>query len=76
MVADKLGGEPFKIYLTLVGLVSALGMFNVLLCTSARSLYALAPDDLLGWPVLAVLHPKYKTPFVSNHCDIWLNDAD
>lgn len=45
----KLGGHPFKVYMTLIGLVSSLGLFNVQLCTSSRVLYAFANDaELLG----------------------------
>lgn len=43
-------------------MISAVGLFNVILCTSSRMLYAMAPEDMLDVPALAHLHPKYHTP--------------
>jgi amino acid transporter len=60
-----LGGKTFKTIGTIIGLISSIGLFNVILCTSSRSLFAMAPDDMLGWQSLAKIHPRFKTPWVS-----------
>jgi len=64
-VTAQLGGKAYQIYSVLVALVAALGLFNVLLCTSSRMLYAFAPDDMLGFEPLARIHSRFKTPYVS-----------
>src|SRR5207244_4833125 len=51
-------------WLTLAGLVSAVGMLNALLCTSARVPFAMAERGML-FRRLATLHPRYATPWFS-----------
>ncbi|MBI3301903.1 MAG: APC family permease [Deltaproteobacteria bacterium] len=63
-VAAQLGGPWLGTWLTAAGLVSALGLFNSLLCTSARIPYAMAVRGMLPAP-LAILHPRYGTPWVA-----------
>lgn len=63
-VAAKIGGEWLGTWLTVAGLVSAVGLFNALLCTSARVPYAMAVRHTLPAP-LARLHPRYGTPWVA-----------
>jgi amino acid transporter len=54
-IAGKLSGG-LKVYTSAIGLVSALGLFNVRLCTASAALSALAPD--IGWSTLGATHPK------------------
>jgi len=63
-IAAQIGGAWLGSWLTVAGLVSAIGLFNGLLCTSARIPYALAVRGMLPAP-LAALHPRYGTPWVS-----------
>jgi amino acid transporter len=63
-VAAQIGGSWLGIALTLAGLVSAAGMLNALLCTSARVPYAMAERALLPAP-LARLHRRHGTPWVA-----------
>ncbi len=63
-VAAQIGGPWLGTWVTAAGLVSALGLFNSLLCTSARVPYALAVRGMLPAP-LATLHPRYGTPWVA-----------
>jgi amino acid transporter len=63
-VAEQIGGSWLGIALTLAGLVSAAGMLNALLCTSARVPYAMAERALLPAP-LARLHRRHGTPWVA-----------
>jgi len=62
-ITGRLGGDYFKIYTSLIGLASAIGLFNVRLCTASAALSALGPD--IGWSKLGVLHNRFKTPWVS-----------
>ena len=61
-VAAQIGGPWLGVALTLAGLVSAAGMLNALLCTSARVPYAMAERALLPTP-LARLHRRHGTPW-------------
>jgi amino acid transporter len=63
-VAEKIGGAGLATWVTLTGLVSALGLFNALLCTSARVPYAMALRRTLP-SFLARLHPSHGTPWAS-----------
>jgi len=60
-VAQMIGGSWLGIWLTLAGLVSAAGMLNALLCTSARVPYAMATRAMLP-RALATCHAQYATP--------------
>ena len=63
-IAAQIGGEWLGTWLTLAALVSALGLFSALLCTSSRVSYAMAARG--GLPAsLASLHARYATPWVS-----------
>jgi len=55
--------EGLKYYTSTIGLVSALGLFNVRLCTASAALSALSPD--VHFPLLGKIHHKFKTPWVS-----------
>jgi len=63
-VAAQIGGSWLGIALTLAGLVSAAGMLNALLCTSARVPYAMAERAWLPTP-LARLHRRHGTPWMA-----------
>jgi amino acid transporter len=63
-VAAQIGGSWLATWITLAGLVSAAGMLNALLCTSARVPFAMAERRMLPQP-LATLHLRYATPWVS-----------
>ena len=63
-VAAQVGGSWLGMWLTLAGLVSAVGMLNALLCTSARVPFAMAERGML-FRRLATLHPRYATPWFS-----------
>ncbi|MBI3246490.1 MAG: APC family permease [Deltaproteobacteria bacterium] len=63
-VAAQVGGPWLGTWLTVAGLISAVGLLSSLLCTSARIPYALAVHDLLP-AKLATVHPRYGTPWVS-----------
>jgi len=60
-VAQMIGGSWLGIWLTIAGLVSAAGMLNALLCTSARVPYAMAERAMLP-RALAARHGKFATP--------------
>jgi amino acid transporter len=61
-VAAQIGGPWLGVWLTLAALVSAAGMFNALLCTSARVPFAMANRGMLPRS-LRRLHVKYGTPW-------------
>jgi len=61
-VGAKIGGHWLGTWLTLAGLISAVGMLNALLCTSARVPYAMAARGMLPRP-LARLHARHATPW-------------
>lgn len=63
-VASQIGGPWLGAWMTLAGLISAVGLFSSLLCTAARVPYAMAVRSMLPAP-LATLHPRYGTPWVS-----------
>jgi amino acid transporter len=63
-IAAQIGGDGLGIWLTVAGLISAVGLFNALLCTSSRVPYAMAQRAMLP-RVLAGLHPRHKTPVKS-----------
>jgi amino acid transporter len=60
-IAALIGGNWLGIWLTVAGLISAVGLFNALLCTSSRVPYAMAERGTLP-RALARLHPRYQTP--------------
>jgi amino acid transporter len=64
LVAEHIGGPYLGGWLMIAGIVSALGLFNSLLCTSARVPYALAAHHLLP-ASLAKIHPRHGTPWVA-----------
>jgi len=63
-VAAQVGGDWLGMWLTVTGLVSAVGLFNALLCTSARVPYAMALGGTLP-SSLKKLHPRYATPWIA-----------
>ncbi|MGH7770695.1 MAG: APC family permease [Candidatus Binatia bacterium] len=63
-VGAQIGGGWLGTWLTVTGLVSAVGLLNALLCTSSRVPYAMAGRGTLPAP-LAKLHPRYATPWVA-----------
>jgi amino acid transporter len=63
-VAARIGGSWLGQWLTLAGLIGAVGMLSALLCTSARVPFAMANRGMLSRR-LATLHPRYATPSIS-----------
>ncbi|HWP24358.1 MAG TPA: APC family permease [Candidatus Binatia bacterium] len=63
-IAAQIGGPSLGGWLTFAALISAAGMLNALLCTSARVPYAMAERGLLPH-ALCRLHPRYATPWVA-----------
>ncbi|MCS6861451.1 MAG: APC family permease, partial [Abditibacteriales bacterium] len=63
-VAQKIGGAWLGTVMMAGGLISAMGLFSALLCTSSRVPYAMAVRRTLPAP-LAQLHPRYGTPWVA-----------
>ncbi len=63
-VAARIGGGWLGTWLTVAGLLSAVGMLNALICTSSRVPYAMAQRGTLPAP-LTKLHPRYATPWVA-----------
>jgi amino acid transporter len=61
-VAALIGGAQLGTWLTIGGLISAMGMLNALLCTSARVPYAMAVRGMLP-QTLAARHKKFATPW-------------
>jgi amino acid transporter len=61
-VAAQIGGPWLGSWLTIAGVVSAAGLLNALLCTSARVPFAMAERHMLPQP-LRRLHPRYGTPW-------------
>jgi len=62
-IAYEMGGQGFKIFMTVVGLVSALGLFNARLCASSWSLAVFLRD--IGFPIFGKVHSKFKTPWLA-----------
>jgi amino acid transporter len=62
IVAAKAGGNWLGAWLTLAGLVSAMGLLNALLCTSSRVPYAMAERGTLP-RIFATLHRRHATPW-------------
>jgi len=63
-VAGQIGGQWLGIGFTLAALVSAVGLFNALLCTSSRVPYAMAAQGTLPAPFQR-LHARHATPWVA-----------
>jgi amino acid transporter len=61
IIAEEIGGPALGTWLTLAGLVSAAGLLNALLCTSARVPYAMAGRGMLPRP-LRGMHARHGTP--------------
>jgi amino acid transporter len=63
-VATQIGGPWLGTWLTVAALVSAAGLLNALLCTSARAPYAMAERGMLpSW--LRGLHARHGTPWTA-----------
>jgi amino acid transporter len=60
---DKLGGSSFKMFMALVGMGSALGLFNARLCATSWALSVFLKD--LGFNLFAKMHSKFRTPWVA-----------
>jgi len=65
MLAGNLGGDGFKIFMIVGGMVSSLGLFNALLLASSNELRAFGRKDLLGVRALVWRHPYFKTPWTA-----------
>jgi len=63
-VAAQIGGPWLGTWLTVTGLVSAVGLFSALLCTSARVPYAMSARGTLP-ALFKKLHPRHATPWVA-----------
>ncbi len=63
-VAAQAGGNWLGAWLTIAGLVSAMGLLNALLCTSARVPYAMAQRGTLP-ACFARLHQCHATPWIA-----------
>ena len=63
-VAAQAGGNWLGAWLTIAGLVSAMGLLNALLCTSARVPYAMAQRGTLPG-CFARLHQRHATPWIA-----------
>ena len=63
-VAAQIGGPWLGTWLTIVGLISAAGMLNALLCTSARVPFAMAERGMLPQS-LRRLHARHATPWLA-----------
>jgi len=63
-VANMLGGPWLRIWLVLGGMMSAFGMFNVLVMSYSRLPYAMAQDGMLPG-IFARVTKRAKTPWVS-----------
>jgi amino acid transporter len=63
-LAGNLGGEWLKVWLTIGGLVSAIGLFSALLLSVSRVPFVMATD---GWmpKFLTKEHDRYGTPWVA-----------
>ena len=61
-VAAIAGGSWLGTWLTLAGLISAAGMLNALVCTSARVPFAMGQREMLP-RAFAARHSKYTTPW-------------
>jgi amino acid transporter len=63
-VAAQIGGPGLGTWITLAGLISAAGMLNALLCTSARIPFAMAERSMLPKP-LSRIHKGHATPYLA-----------
>lgn len=63
-VAAAVGGAWLGAWLTIAGLVSAMGLLNALLCTSSRVPYAMAQRGTLP-SIFAKWHARYATPWIA-----------
>jgi amino acid transporter len=63
-VAAQIGGNWLGVWLMIAGLVSAMGLLNALLCTSARVPYAMAQRGTLPG-CFARLHQRHATPGIA-----------
>jgi amino acid transporter len=62
--AAQIGGSWLGTWLMAAGVVSAVGLFNSLLCASSRIPYALAMAGTLP-AIFAKTHPRFRTPWVA-----------
>jgi len=63
-IGAAVGGPWLGTWITLAGLVSAVGLFNALLCASARVPYAMANMAVLP-SALGKLHARHSTPWIA-----------
>jgi amino acid transporter len=63
-IAAQLAGNWLGIWLTIAGLVAAVGLFNALLCTSARVPFAMARYGMLP-KIFAADQADYQTPWLA-----------
>jgi amino acid transporter len=63
VIATHIGGPWLGTWLMAAGMLSAVGLFTSLLCTSARIPYALSVQRMLP-AAFAQMHPRYGTPWV------------
>jgi amino acid transporter len=63
-VATRIGGPWLAYWVTVIGLISAAGLFSATLLAASRIPFVLAEDRLLP-PKLTQLHPRYGTPWVA-----------
>ncbi|HXY49397.1 MAG TPA: APC family permease [Terriglobales bacterium] len=63
-VAGMVGGPLLRMALVLGGMISAFGMFNVLVMSYSRLPLAMAQDGMLP-RIFAKLHPKTRAPWVA-----------
>eukprot|EP00026_Physarum_polycephalum_P008956 Phypoly_transcript_09063.p1 GENE.Phypoly_transcript_09063~~Phypoly_transcript_09063.p1 ORF type:complete len:445 (+),score=44.18 Phypoly_transcript_09063:85-1335(+) len=61
VAAAKVGGDKLRIFLGVGGMMSSLGLFNCLLCASARLVYCLSTKGYIP-KFLSTLTPKRDTP--------------
>ncbi|KAG0577326.1 hypothetical protein KC19_5G148200 [Ceratodon purpureus] len=63
-VAKIVGGNPFEVWMGVVGLCSVMGLLLVRFCTNSRILYGMAQVDQMP-AALTILCPKFHTPIVA-----------
>ena len=61
---NSLVGSWGRIFITATVMISTFGTLNATVLTSPRIFFAMAEDKLFFQP-LALVHPKFKTPYVS-----------
>eukprot|EP01116_Phalansterium_solitarium_P011529 TRINITY_DN27248_c0_g1_i2.p1 TRINITY_DN27248_c0_g1~~TRINITY_DN27248_c0_g1_i2.p1 ORF type:complete len:601 (-),score=185.68 TRINITY_DN27248_c0_g1_i2:304-2106(-) len=64
VVAGEVGGYWFQTAMTVAAMISSLGIFNALMCTTSQELRGLGKKDLLGIRALVWRHPRFRTPWL------------